>query len=169
MKGSVASVLLRRWTLWLLASLLCCGGAALAQPTPTMPAAEASDRQALLAHLREAQVRLADLEQNIRALERRLDPASEASEPAQPSAGPAAVEAWAIPIHWLWLGVLTVIILMIGITYSGRPERKKTPPPDFPTEHERAEFQARLGGLDLSLDLAPDGQSQAKGPESHRP
>ena len=169
MKGSVTSVLLRRWTLWLLASWLCCSGAALAQPTPAVPAAEASDRQALLAHLREAQVRLTDLEQNIRALERQLDPAPEASEPAQPSASPAAAEEWTIPVHWLWLGVLTIVILMIGITYSGRPERKKTSQPASPAESERAKFQARLGGLDLSLDLAPDSQSPVKGPESHRP
>ena len=171
MKGSVASALPRRWTLWLLASLLwCCNAAALAQPAAATPATEASERQALRERLHEAQARLTDLEQNIRALERRLDPAPEASAPAAlPSSSPVAAETWAIPVHWLWLGVLTVVILMVGITYSGRPERKKTPLPDSPVDDERAQFHARLGGLDLSLDLSPDGQSQAEGSASHRP
>ena len=168
MKCCAVAARLLRWTCCLLLGGFATVAMAQAQPAPSpsaaasAPVAEASDRQALLERLRDAQARLNDLEHNIRELERRLEPATPAASAAASAPEALASDAPAllpvIPVHWLWLGVLTIIILMIGITYSGRPARKDTSAPAQPDDDELAQFQNRLGGLDLSLEPQADAQ-----------
>ena len=139
-----------RWMLSLLLGPMGLG-LALAQPHPATVSASASDQQAreqLLAQLREAKNQLSQLENNIRDIENRLAPAVPAS------AALTATPATGVPVHWLWLGVLTIVILMIGITYSGRSKKQPKAMHATSVQHpDLAQFQSRLGGLDLNLDL----------------
>jgi hypothetical protein len=178
MKRAAVPACLRHWAGGLLLAGACWAGTVSAQPAPAAsatpaasspqaPLPEASERQQLLQRLRDAQTRLSDLEHNIRELERQLAPAAAASEVTAVAAPAQPEQTSAVPLHWLWLGVLTVIVLMIGITYSGRRPAAKAPSatPE-PRDEGLAGFQARLGTLDLSLDA--DARAPGHGTGHHR-
>ena len=94
-----------------------------------------------------------DLERMTQAVEA-SEPQAVASKPVSPSDG--------LPVSWIWLGVAAIVAVMIGVGYS----RRASHPPVFaesaPQTHAAAEFQARLGALDLNLD-APSGTTSSIG------
>lgn len=115
------------------------------QPAPAIP-----DREALLERLRSAKARLAELEENIQALER-MTRGEEASAPA----APASPQPETVPLSWIWLGVAAIVAFMVGMASSRRrgAAAGATSPAPKPADAEAQKaFQARLGGLDLDLD-----------------
>lgn len=135
---------------------------------PTTDAAQAADpaaeRQALLDRLRLAKARLNELQHNIQELERLTQaPAlalSDTSSPSAASAIPAPPQTdW--PSEWIWLGVGALLASMIGVGYS-RASRPTPHPAQSPTDKRAtaaAQFQARLGELDLDLGSPPPSSS----------
>lgn len=137
-------------------------------PTPD----ETDERQALLERLRTAKARLNELQQNILELER-LTQQTESSEPqptasgasaAAPASAPASASASAstvdLPLSWIWLGVAAVIAFMVGVAFSRGRRSETTAPAPAPAADAAAQFQARLGALDLNLDT-PSGTTSA--------
>ena len=128
--------------------------------TPTSGSEEPTDREALVQRLRTAKARLTELQQNIQELER-MTQAVEASEPQAVASKPVSPSD-GLPVSWIWLGVAAIVAVMIGVGYS----RRASHPPVFaesaPQTHAAAEFQARLGALDLNLD-APSGTTSSIG------
>ena len=115
------------------------------QPAPAMP-----DREALLERLRSAKARLAELEENIQALERMTR-----NEEAPAPAAPAKPQPETVPLSWIWLGVAAIVAFMVGMASSRRRGAGAGAAPSVPkpADDEAAKaFQARLGSLDLDLD-----------------
>ena len=140
---------------------------AASRATVTTPAAGASapqpdlaaDKEALLEKLRTAKTRLSELQQNIQELERLT---REASEPQPLATASEQVQASPeIPTSWIWLGVAAIVAVMVGVGSARRPEPQAVATAPVPTD-AAAEFQARLGALDLNLD-APSSPSPFPG------
>ena len=120
---------------------------------------QAADKEALQERLRTAKARLSELQQNIQELERLT---REASEPQPQAIAPEHVLASpGIPTSWIWLGVAAIVAVMVGVGSARRPEPKTVATAPAPTD-AAAEFQARLGALDLNLD-APSSPSPFPG------
>lgn len=141
------------------------GPAASEPPSASPPQTEASDRDALLEKLRTAKAHLAELERNIQELERLTREPESAAAPAPLPPEPAAA-ATGIPNQWLWLGVSAIVAIMVGVGYAQRPQRTPEPPSGPTIDRAAAEFQARLGALDLSLDSSPPATDTAPSPSS---
>ena len=120
---------------------------------------QAADKEALLERLRTAKTRLNELQQNIQELERLT---REASEPQPQATTPEHVQTSPdIPTSWIWLGVAAIVAVMVGVGSARRPEPQAVATAPVPTD-AAAEFQARLGALDLNLD-APSSPSPFPG------
>lgn len=128
--------------------------------TPTSGSEEPTDREALVQRLRTAKARLTELQQNIQELER-MTQAVEASEPQAVASKPVSPSD-GLPVSWIWLGVAAIVAVMIGVGYSRRVSRPPAFAESAPQTHAAAEFQARLGALDLNLD-APSGTTSSIG------
>ena len=139
-----------------------------APPAPAADAAQAPDpaaeRQALLDRLRLAKARLNELHHNIQELERLTQPPAGAvpdtSSPPATQAIPAPPKTdW--PSEWIWLGVGALLAVMIGVGYSraSRPTQHLAQSPTDNHATAAAQFQARLGELDLDLGNPPPSSS----------
>jgi len=128
--------------------------------TPTSGSEEPTDREALVQRLRTAKARLTELQQNIQELER-MTQAVEASEPQAVASKPVSPSD-GLPVSWIWLGVAAIVAVMIGVGYSRRASHPTVFAESAPQTHAAAEFQARLGALDLNLD-APSGTTSSIG------
>lgn len=128
--------------------------------TPTSGSEEPTDREALVQRLRTAKARLTELQQNIQELER-MTQAVEASEPQAVASKPVSPSD-GLPVSWIWLGVAAIVAVMIGVGYSRRASHSPAFAESAPQTHAAAEFQARLGALDLNLD-APSGTTSSIG------
>ena len=135
---------------------------------PVAPGAHASapemdqavEKAVLLERLRTAKARLSELQQNIQELEQLTretpepQPGGIASEPVRSSPD--------MPTSWIWLGVAAIVAVMVGVGSARRPDHKAVANNSTQT-NAAAEFQARLGALDLSLDTAPSSPPPSAG------
>ncbi len=133
-----------------------------AKPDPALEPESEDVRE----RLRVARARLAQLEQNIRELERLTALSEGASAPAAPEPAAASVADTAntgLPASWLWLMVFAIVACMVGIGYGRATRRPRHAAPDPPPADAGAQFRARLHALDLDLGDAPSPQG-APGP-----
>ena len=141
-----------------------------AHPAPLASSAQtedASERGALLERLRTAKARLNEIQRNIEELERLTRESSEVAALQPPPAASEPVRATSgIPYSWIWLGVAAIVATMIGVGSARRsePPVTATAPAAIPTHHDAAaQFQVRLGALDLNLDAPASGATTSSG------